>query len=158
MVRTTKSQFPRGLTAVGVFLFFGATMACLAGITLLWPGTVFTRVWALNAAAYKQLAPLGWKAGISFLLLSAALATAGVGWFRRLRLGWGLAVLIIAIQVAGDLFNLVRGDFLRGGTGFVIAGGLFIYLLRPNVRACFEKRIAEDRTTRDSGRAQSFEE
>jgi hypothetical protein len=32
-------ELPRGITAVGVFLFFGATMASLAGTTLTWPGT-----------------------------------------------------------------------------------------------------------------------
>jgi hypothetical protein len=132
---------PRGLTAIGVFLFFGATMASLAGTTLVWPGTALSKLWVLNAAAYRQLAPLGWRIGILFLGLGAALATAGVGWFRRSRWGWKLALVIIAIQVAGDLINLLRGDFVRGGTGVVIAGGLLLYLLRPNVRASFEKHI-----------------
>jgi len=138
----TKGQVsPRGLTAIGVFLFFGATMASLAGTTLIWPGTVISRIWVLNAVAYRQLAPLGWRVGILFLGLGAVLATAGVGWFRRSLWGWKSAVVIIAIQVAGDLINLLRGDFVRGGAGFVLAGGLLLYLLRPNVRAPFQKQI-----------------
>ena len=43
-----------GFAAVGIFLFFGATMASLAAITLLWRGTSLDRIWSLNPAAYGQ--------------------------------------------------------------------------------------------------------
>jgi hypothetical protein len=137
--QTKVHVLPRGLNGIGVFLFFGATMASIAGVTLIWPETAITKVWTLNAAAYRQLAPSGWKAGILFLALGAALTAAGIGWFRRSLWGWKLAVVIIAIQVAGDLVNLLRGDFMRGTTGVLIAGALLLYLLRPNIRAAFEK-------------------
>jgi len=87
--------------------------------------------------AYKQLAPLGDAVGILFLLLGAALATAGIEWFRRRLWGWRLAVVIIATQVLGDVVNCVRGDLLRGGTGIIIAGVLLLFLLQPKVRATF---------------------
>ncbi len=127
-----------GFTAFGVFLFFGALMASLAGTTLAWPGTVLDRMWRLNPSAYKQLAPLGRTLGLAFLMLGIVLALAGVGWFRRQLWGWRLGVAIIATQVLGDLVNCLRGDFLRGGVGVVIAGGLLVYLLRSNVRVLFE--------------------
>jgi hypothetical protein len=126
-----------GFSAIGVFLFFGATMAGLAATTLLWPGTNLDRAWDLNPTAYQQLAPLGGKVGILFLLLAAALVTAGIGWFRRRLWGWRLAVVVIGIQVLGDLINFVRGDWLRGGTGAVIAGTLLLYLLSARVRDVF---------------------
>ena len=65
------------------------------------------------------------------------MAVAATGWFRRRIWGYWLAVIIILTQVVGDLVNLIRGDYLRGGTGFVIAGALLLYLLRRNVRAAF---------------------
>jgi hypothetical protein len=55
MVLQTKS--PKGIIAVGIFLFFGAMMASLAGTTLVWPGTTLDRLWTLNPRAYKELAP-----------------------------------------------------------------------------------------------------
>jgi hypothetical protein len=125
------------MTAVGGFLVFGASMAALAGTTLTWRGTTLDRAWALNPAAYRKLAPLGSAVGPLFLLLSATMAVAAVGWFKRRVWGWGLAVGIISTQVAGDFVNLVRGDILQGATGFTIAGALLIYLLRPKVRAAF---------------------
>src|ERR1022692_4880027 len=131
-----KTKTP-GFTAIGIFLFFGAVMASLAATTLLWRGTALDRVWALNPTAYKQLAPLGGMVGIFFLVLAAALITAGIGWFRRRLWGWRLAVVIISTQVLGDVVNCVRGDWLRGGTGVIIAGALLLFLLQPRIRAAF---------------------
>jgi hypothetical protein len=130
-------ELPRGITAVGVFLFFGATMASLAGATLSWPGTSLDRMWALNPTAHRELATLGRSAVILFLLLAAMLALAGTGWFKRRRWGWRLAVAIIATQVLGDLVNFFRGDLLRGDVGFCIAAALLFYFSRPAVRVVF---------------------
>jgi hypothetical protein len=126
-----------GFTAMGIFLFFGAVMASLAAITLLWRGTALDRLWSLNPTAYKQLAPLGRLVGVLFLAIGAALFTAGIGWFRRRLWGWRLATAIIATQVLGDVVNCVRGDWLRGGIGVVIASALFLFLLQPRIKATF---------------------
>lgn len=85
MVVQTKS--PKGITAVGIFLMFGAIMACLAGTTLVWRGSFLDRIWAISAPAYSRLAPLGKTVGIPFLVLGATLLIAGRGWFKRRSLG-----------------------------------------------------------------------
>jgi len=131
-----------GLTAVGVFLIFGALMAFLASTTLVWRGTILDRIWVLNAPAYARLAPFGKTVGIPFLFLSATLLLAGIGWFSRRLWAWRLAVAIIATQVLGDLVNLLLGDFVRGGVGLVIAAALLFYLLRPRIRAAFAQLVS----------------
>jgi len=115
-------------------------MAGLSATTLLLPGTFLDRAWGLNPMAYRQLAPLGSKIGIVFLLLSSALLVSGIAWFRRRLWGWRLAVAIIATQVLGDVINLVRGDWLRRGVGVIVAGALLLYLLTPRVKAAFSIR------------------
>ena len=132
---------PPGFAAIGVFLFFGATMTSLAATTLLLPGTPLDRAWTLNRTAYNQLSPLGSKVGVLFLLLAVLLVVSGVGWFQRRLWAWRFAVAIIATQVIGDIINLVRGDWLRGGTGAIIAGTLLHYLLTTRVRAAFSRMI-----------------
>ena len=43
---------------------------------------------------------------------------------------WSAALaVVIAVQVLGDLVNVLRGDVVRGAIGFTIAGGLLFYLL-----------------------------
>lgn len=110
------------MTAIGAFLVFGATIACLEGTTLVWPGTVLDRVWALNPRAYNQLSPLGRSVGIPFLILSLALAVAGLGWFKRRRWGWQLAVVVIATQVLGDFVNVVRGQLVPKTRSAFVSG------------------------------------
>jgi|SRR5229473_3901446 len=134
---TVRRKLTPGVIAVGVFLFFGATMAALAGTTLVFPGTILDQAWALNPTAYRQLAPLGRIVGLLFLLLSGSMAFVGTGWFRRRYWGWRLAVLLIATQVLGDIVSVLRGDFVRGGIGFAIAGLLLLYLLSAKVKAIF---------------------
>ena len=132
-----QTKLHKGIIAIGISLFFGASMAFLAGTTLVWRGTILDRMWAINAPAYRQLAPFGKTVGIPFLLFGATLAVAGTGWFKRRVWGWRLAVSIIAVQVLGDLVNAFMGDLVRGGVGFVIAGALLVYLLRPQVKCAF---------------------
>ena len=135
MVKGSSHSF--GLTAMAVALVFGSTMATLAGITLLFPGSFLDPVWRLNPDAGEQLRQLGRGIGIAFLGLGAAMIAATIGWIRRRFWGWALAVIIIVSQVLGDLVKALRGEFLKGAVGVVIAGALLLYLLRPKVRAGF---------------------
>jgi hypothetical protein len=125
------------MTAIGIFLLFGAAMALLAGTTLAWRGTALDRIWILNAHAYKGLAPFGKEVAFPFLLLSVALAVAGVGWFQHRLWGWRLAVVVIATQVLGDLVNVFSGHVVEGGLGVAIAGALLLYMLGADVKAVF---------------------
>lgn len=112
-----RTKLPQGLVAVGIFLFFGASMVCLAGTTLVWPGTILDRAWAINEPAYRQLAPYAKTVGIPFLLLGAILAVAGIGWLKRRLWGWRLALAVIAIQVLRDLVNALKAMSLGVALG-----------------------------------------
>lgn len=131
--RPAKSAF----VAIGIFLFFGMAMAALAGTTLLRPGTDLDRIWLLNPRAHSQLAYLGPRIGLAFLLLALALGATAIGWFQKKKWGWRLAVCIIGIQVLGDLVNLLSGDFIRGVPGVVIAGAVLAYLCRSTIKELF---------------------
>ena len=102
--------------------------------------------WALNPRAYRELAPFGRTVGIPFLLLAVALAVSGLGWLKRQRWGWQLAVFIIVIQVFGDFVNVFCGHLVQGGVGIAMAGALLFYMLRPNIRAAFatEQQISDN--------------
>jgi hypothetical protein len=112
-------------------------MAFLAGITLVWHGTMLDKVWALNPRAYHELSPWGATAGVLFLALAVALAIAAIGWLMRRRWGWWLAVVIIGTQVLGNVTNILYGHIVEGGVGAAIAGSLVFYMTRPFVRVHF---------------------
>jgi hypothetical protein len=128
---------PRGFVPLGALFVFVAITAAYAGITLLQPGTAFDGLWTLNKAGHAQLATLGKPAGIGFLVLSALLCAATVGWFRHRYWGWLLGTTIIAINTVGDLINAARGEWLKGSVAVAIAGLLLFYLTRSEVRSYF---------------------
>jgi mannose/fructose/N-acetylgalactosamine-specific phosphotransferase system component IID len=113
-------------------------MAALAGTMLVWPGTKLDGLWSLNQTAHAELAKNGNYLGPLFWVLSLTLAGTALGWFKRRVWAYRLTVIIMCTQVAGDLVNLARGDFWRGGAGVLIAGALLVYLLSSDVRAAFQ--------------------
>jgi len=113
-------------------------MAALAGTMLIWPGTKLDRLWSLNESAHAELRRVGSYIGPFFWVLSVTLVGAAVGWYRQKMWAFRLTVAIVCIQVAGDLVNLARGDFVRGAAGVLIAGALLLYLLRSNIRTAFQ--------------------
>ena len=136
-----EDQRPRGFVPMGIFFLFGAIMAAYAAVTLLKPGTVLDRLWALNKTGHVQLATLGKGAGLGFAVLSALMCSAAGGWFRRRSWGWVLGTTIIAINAAGDLVNLTVGEHLKGASGVTIAGLLLIYMTRLRVRSYFGTKM-----------------
>jgi|SRR6185312_13928923 len=128
-----------GFTAFGILLVFGAVMAMLAALTFLLPGTPLDMAWRLNPAAHRQFADVGRPAGILFLDISVVLAIASVGWFRRRRWGYWLAVVLIGIQVIGNMGNMVLGQAVRGLVGAAISLALLVYLLSPRIRDHFRR-------------------
>ena len=133
MASTTNPR-PPGWFAIGIFLLGGAVLATFAGITLIFPGTFLDRAWLLNPTGHAELTALGRWVGFLFPLLGLVLAAAGMGWLKRRRWGWRLAVLLIAANAVGDLSRLVSGAWIAGTVGVLIAGMLLIYMMRPAMR------------------------
>jgi hypothetical protein len=125
------------------FLLFWRHMATLAAITLAIPGTLLDQAWKLNPEGHAGLASFGRIMAVPFITLAIALFLAGCGWFLRRPWGWKLGIALIAINLAGDIFNLVfRSEVLKGAVGVKIAGLLLIYMTRPSVRSYFRQKVS----------------
>lgn len=129
---------PRGWLAIGVFLLWGATMATFAGMTLIFPGTFLDRAWVINPTGHAGLTALGRWVGFMFPVLGFTLAAAGIGWLKRRRWAWMLAVVLIAGNAVGDLVRLASGAWVEGAVGVLLAGALVIYMTRPAMRYFFK--------------------
>jgi len=119
------SARPVGLMVFGVFLPWGAAMATVAGVTLLWRGTMLDRIWSLNPRAHIQLAPLGVKAGILMLVVAGALSVAGVGWLHFFFGGRGFSGLGFFGCARLALFRQLRQEVL-GAKGFRMLIGIAV--------------------------------
>jgi hypothetical protein len=133
----TTAKRPVGFVPLGIFFFFAATMATYAGFTLLFPGTILDRAWALNKTGHAQLARLGQIIALPFVMLAGIALVAGIGWFKRRRWAWVVGVSGIALNLVGDLINMAIGEFWKGAAGVVIAGLLLAYMTRADVRRYF---------------------
>ena len=129
-----------GLTLLSAFFAFGAVMALLATLGLLFSDGALEPMWRLNRHAQVGLMELGpW--GVA-LMLSVAIACtlAAIGLRRRARWGHRLAVAVLALNVAGDLLAaVVQGD-PRTLLGVPIGGAIIYYLLSARTRAQFDAR------------------
>jgi hypothetical protein len=135
---TFETGFRPAIISVGIFLVFASSMAALAGTMLIWPGTPLDRLWLLNETAHAQLRKAGTYPGPLFWALSIMLIGTATSWFRQRLWAFHLTVAIICVQLVGDVVNLVKGDFVRGGIGILIAGALLLFLLRSRIRTAFQ--------------------
>lgn len=125
---------PAGFIPLGIFFFFAATMAGYAAVTLLFPGTILDRAWTLNQTGHFQLLLFGRIIALPFAIFAVISLFTGIGWLKRRRWAWIVGVSMIALNLAGDLANMVFGEFWKGAGGVTIAGLLLVYMTRSKVR------------------------
>jgi hypothetical protein len=131
---------PRGVKALSALFLFGAAIAGLASLALLFPGGALEPVWQLNPAARTHLASLGTVGAGLIATVSIACAAAALG--LRSLAGWGhkLALALLGVSLAGDAVNAMSGHYLRALLGMAFAGLLIAYLLQLHMRALFAWR------------------
>ena len=122
-----------------VFFAFGATMCALTTGLLLFPGTALDPLWRVNPDARAAFQSIGNWAVVLMLTVGTSCLFAAIGLWRGR--GWGarLAVVILTVNLIGDLANtLFRHDY-RALIGLPIAGAMIFYLARS------EKFCARDK-------------
>ena len=112
------------------FFAFGATMCAFTVALLCFPGTAFDSVWRLNPEAHVAFASMGAAALVLMVVVGTACGLAAVGLWRGYSWAVPLAIIILAFNIIGDLFNaLVRHDY-RALIGLPIGGAMIFYLAR----------------------------
>lgn len=130
--------FPTGLKLLVGFFLFGTAMVSLTLFLLAFPGTALDSLWRLNPDAHDGFQLLG-KLGFLFMaVVGSSCAAAAVGLARRAEWGRITAIVVLAVNLLGDLLNaLVRQDY-RALIGLPIGGALIAYLCRRRVRDFFK--------------------
>lgn len=111
-----------------------AGTTCLA---LLFPSKAWEVMWRLNPEAHPAFQAMGSWAILLMFSVAAACAFAATGLWMRARWGQRLAILILLINMAGDISSaIIRGD-LRTLIGIPVAIAMIGYLLTPGSRKTF---------------------
>ena len=125
------SRFDRsaGVTALSLFFVFGALMASLTALMLLFPGSFLEPLWRLNPRAHEGFAAMGVWAVLVMAVVASACATAAIGLWRSARWGYITAVAVLSINLLGDTMNAFIAHDWRTLIGLPIGGAMIIYLL-----------------------------
>jgi len=122
------------LKAFAIFFAFGATMSGLTIFLLLFPGTELDSLWRLNPDAHAAFTSVG---GMSVLLMSIVGVSCGataIGLWKGKRWAIRLALIVLSINIVGDLFNsVIRHDY-RALIGLPVGGVMILYLLHREKR------------------------
>ncbi len=134
----TKSETrPIGITALSMFFLFGAAASFVSSISLFFPGSFLERMWRLNPRARAGFADMGVWAIVLMCAVCVACASAAVGLWRGKRWGYWLAVALLAINLLGDIVNVLLGTEPRAVFGIPIVVAIFAFLMSGQVRRFF---------------------
>jgi uncharacterized membrane protein (DUF2068 family) len=97
---------------------------------LVFPGTALDSLWRLNSDALVAFQSIGNIAILLMLVVGTACAFAAVGLWRSARWGILLALIILSLNIVGDLFNAVVRHDNRALIGLPIGGAMIFYLVR----------------------------
>jgi len=117
------------------FFAFGALMCGLTLLLLTFPGTELDQLWRLNPEARRGFESLGSLSNLLMVVVGIACGMCAVGLWRGRRWGTLLAIAILSVNIAGDVFNAFgRGDY-RSLIGLPVGGAMIFYLGRSNRRS-----------------------
>ena len=113
---------------LAIFFAFGASMCALTVILLCFPGTSLDLLWHLNPYAQKGFCSIGKLAVLLMCLIGGACTTSAIGLWHGFNWGRKLALVILSLNIIGDLHNLtIRHDY-RALIGLPIAGAMIFHL------------------------------
>jgi len=103
-------------------------MCALTLALLLFPGSPLDWLWRLNPDARVAFQSMGYWSLVLMGIVATACLFAAIGLWRAKAWGTWLALIILSINMLGDLTNvLVRHDY-RGLIGVPVAGAMIFFL------------------------------
>lgn len=128
---------PAGIVALSIFFTAGAAISFVTCVSLLFPGSFLEPMWKLNPRAHEAFGSMGHWAVVLMAAVSSSCAFAAAGLLKRAKWGRRLAIIVLAINLAGDIANTLMGTDRRAIVGVPIAAALLAYLASTRVRRYF---------------------
>jgi hypothetical protein len=125
-----KGVTPIGMKLLALFFAFGACMCALTIVLLIFPGTMLDSLWRLNPEAHAAFQSIGWLSILLMATVGTACGLAAIGLARDMTWGCWLGILVLTINLLGDLTNALLRHDPRTLIGVPIAGAMMVYLYR----------------------------
>ena len=138
--RIVKKTRPKGITALSIFFMTATVITVVAAISLLFPNGFLEPIWRLNPRGRAGLGAIGVWAVILFVVVGCASAVAAIGLWRGARSGYVTAIIVLGINLFGDVINVISGIEPRAAIGIPIVILLLLYLRRESVMRFFDRR------------------
>jgi len=124
------------LPTLAAMLLLASLVSLVTGLALTFPDPMWNPMWDLNREAYVSFRRIGPASQFFLFCLAGISGAAAVGLLLHRRWAWWIALLLFAVNGAGDVVSLIHtGDLLRFGSGVLIAGGFVVLLSLPPVRS-----------------------
>ena len=124
------SARPIGIKLLAIFFAFGACMCALTIVLLIFPGTMLDSLWRLNPDAHAAFQSISWLSVLLMATVGTACGLTAIGLARNTTWGCWLGILVLTVNLVGDLTNVLLRHDLRTLIGVPIAGAMVVYLYR----------------------------
>ncbi len=131
---------PLGVSALSLFFITGAVLAGIAALSLAFPGSPLEPMWRLNPRGHQGLVRLSGWGVLGMATASVGCAIAGIGLWRHRHWGFVIAIVILVVQLAGDVLNVWSGAEPRAIIGVPIVATLLVYLSKASVKSIFRNQ------------------
>jgi hypothetical protein len=131
---------PVSVSTLSIFFWAGAFISLITAVSLLSPSSFLEPMWQLNPRAREGFAGIGGWAILLMGALAVACAMAAAGLWRGSRWGYWLTLILLAINLVGDIANVLLGREPRAAVGIPIIIAILVFLLASRrVRDFFSK-------------------
>ena len=128
---------PFGLIALVILFVIGTCASFISAVSLIFPGSFLEPIWSLNPNARAGFTRIGSAAIWLMIAVCIACLFTAIGLWLGRRWGYWLAVLMLVVNLCGDLVNVITGTEPRAIIGIPIVAVVLAFLLRKRTRYHF---------------------
>jgi hypothetical protein len=128
---------PVGVIALVLLFAIGTCASFISAVSLTFPGSFLEPIWNLNPNARTGFTRIGSAAIVLMIAVCIACIFTTIGLWLGRRWGYWLAVVMLVVNLCGDVVNVISGIEPRAIIGIPIVGVILAYLLRKRTRYHF---------------------